>query len=139
MAGTLGIAGVQMKAVYGQDNSDAMVIKLNIVKELFPWMLLPGCGNTAPWEQVRFGKILPVLKVNFPCMTTTLTREKFSRIWVLLSYTKKLIIDNDYSISSCALNINMIDFFDRSNRLHRYSNPGKITAEVAWVITPPTY
>lgn len=30
-------------------------------------------------------------------------------------------------------------FYFKSNRLHRYSNPGKNTAEVVWVITPPTY
>jgi transcriptional regulator with XRE-family HTH domain len=30
-------------------------------------------------------------------------------------------------------------FYFRSNRLHRYSNPSKITTEVVWVITPPTY
>ena len=42
MARILGIAGIQMNVVYGQDNSDAMLIKLNIVKELFvTGMLLP--------------------------------------------------------------------------------------------------
>ena len=30
-------------------------------------------------------------------------------------------------------------FYFKSNRLHRYSNPGKIVTEVVWVITPPTY
>ena len=30
-------------------------------------------------------------------------------------------------------------FYFKSNRPHRYSNPGKITTEVVWVITPPTY
>ena len=63
----------------------------------------------------------------------TVKREKSSKILVLLSCTKKLIIDNNYSISSDAFNINMIDFFDRSNRLHRCSNPGKITAEAVGV------
>lgn len=30
-------------------------------------------------------------------------------------------------------------FYFKSNRPHRYSNPGKITTEVVWVVTPPTY
>lgn len=30
-------------------------------------------------------------------------------------------------------------FYFKSNRLHRYSNPGAIATEVVWVITPPTY
>jgi quercetin dioxygenase-like cupin family protein len=30
-------------------------------------------------------------------------------------------------------------FYFRSNRPHRYSNPGKITTEVVWVVTAPTY
>jgi len=30
-------------------------------------------------------------------------------------------------------------FYFKSNRLHRYSNPGNIATEVVWVITPPTY
>jgi transcriptional regulator with XRE-family HTH domain len=30
-------------------------------------------------------------------------------------------------------------FYFKSNRPHRYSNPGEITTEVVWVITPPTY
>jgi transcriptional regulator with XRE-family HTH domain len=30
-------------------------------------------------------------------------------------------------------------FYFKSNRLHRYSNPGEIATEVVWVITPPTY
>ena len=30
-------------------------------------------------------------------------------------------------------------FYFNSNRPHRYSNPGSVTTEVVWVITPPTY
>ncbi len=30
-------------------------------------------------------------------------------------------------------------FYFKSNRLHRYSNPGSIATEVVWVITPPSY
>jgi transcriptional regulator with XRE-family HTH domain len=30
-------------------------------------------------------------------------------------------------------------FYFKSNRSHRYLNPGHITTEVVWVITPPTY
>ena len=30
-------------------------------------------------------------------------------------------------------------FYFKSNRSHRYSNPGLVTTEVVWVITPPTY
>lgn len=30
-------------------------------------------------------------------------------------------------------------FYFKSNRLHRYSNPGEIACEIVWVITPPTY
>jgi transcriptional regulator with XRE-family HTH domain len=30
-------------------------------------------------------------------------------------------------------------FYFKSDRPHRYSNPGKSTTEVVWVITPPTY
>jgi transcriptional regulator with XRE-family HTH domain len=30
-------------------------------------------------------------------------------------------------------------FYFKSNQAHRYSNPGGITTEVVWVITPPTY
>ncbi|MFH2131346.1 MAG: XRE family transcriptional regulator [bacterium] len=30
-------------------------------------------------------------------------------------------------------------FYFKSNRSHRYSNPGKIPAEIVWVISPPSY
>jgi transcriptional regulator with XRE-family HTH domain len=30
-------------------------------------------------------------------------------------------------------------FYFKSNRPHRYLNPGSVTTEVVWVITPPTY
>ncbi len=30
-------------------------------------------------------------------------------------------------------------FYFKSDIPHRYSNPGKITTEIVWVITPPTY
>ena len=30
-------------------------------------------------------------------------------------------------------------FYFKSKRSHKYSNPGKITTEVVWVVTPPTY
>lgn len=38
MARNLGIAGIQMKVVYGEDNSEAMLKKLQNVTTLFPWV-----------------------------------------------------------------------------------------------------
>ncbi len=38
MARNLGIAGIQMNVVHGQDNTDAMLKKLNTVAALFPWV-----------------------------------------------------------------------------------------------------
>jgi predicted amidohydrolase len=38
MARTLGVAGIQMDVVWGKDNSDAMLVNLNRVASLFPWV-----------------------------------------------------------------------------------------------------
>ena len=38
MARNFGIAGIQMKVVYGEDNSEAMLKKLQTVTTLFPWV-----------------------------------------------------------------------------------------------------
>ena len=38
MARTLGIAGIQMQVAWGVDNSDAMLVNLNRVALLFPWV-----------------------------------------------------------------------------------------------------
>jgi len=38
MARTIGIAGIQMNVVYGEDNSEAMLQKLRVVAALFPWV-----------------------------------------------------------------------------------------------------
>lgn len=35
---SLGIAGIQMEVVYGKDNSEAMLKKLDAVMTLFPWV-----------------------------------------------------------------------------------------------------
>jgi predicted amidohydrolase len=38
MARNLGVAGIQMNVVHGEDNTDAMLKKLNTVAVLFPWV-----------------------------------------------------------------------------------------------------
>lgn len=38
MARNLGIAGIQMNVVHGEDNTDVMLKKLNAVAALFPWV-----------------------------------------------------------------------------------------------------
>lgn len=38
MARTLGVAGIQMKVLSGKDNSGAMLERLKLVKDLFPWV-----------------------------------------------------------------------------------------------------
>ena len=38
MARNLGVAGIQMTVVDGQDNTDMMLKKLNRVAALFPWV-----------------------------------------------------------------------------------------------------
>ena len=38
MARNLGIAGIQMEVAWGVDNSDAMMMNLNRVALLFPWV-----------------------------------------------------------------------------------------------------
>ena len=38
MSRLLGIAGIQMKVVHGQDNTAMMLKKMNAVNTLFPWV-----------------------------------------------------------------------------------------------------
>ena len=45
MARILGIAGIQMEVAWGVDNSDAMLVNLNRVALLFPWVDIVVSGE----------------------------------------------------------------------------------------------
>jgi predicted amidohydrolase len=59
MARTLGIAGIQMKVVHGEDNTDMMLKKLEAVAALFPWVDII-CFSELCVSGVDMGLAMPI-------------------------------------------------------------------------------